>query len=78
MLAQKLRHLVRRQFERPVEVNAVKQHRGALRRERRRRTRPRHPRHDTYAGGDQIDAVSDVVTLNVRRLDLIRAESTTA
>ena len=33
---------------------------------------------DAYAGGDQIDDVSDGVTLNVRRLDLIRVESTTA
>jgi hypothetical protein len=37
-----------------------------------------HLANDAYAGGDQIDAVSDVVTLNVRRLDLTRAESTTA
>jgi len=37
-----------------------------------------HLANDTYAGGDQIDAVSDVVTLNVRRLDLVRVESTTA
>ena len=33
---------------------------------------------DAYAGGDQVDDVSEVVTLNVRRLDLIRVESTTA
>ena len=33
---------------------------------------------DVYAGGDQVDAVTDVVTLNVRRLDLVRVESTTA
>src|SRR3954463_6775029 len=37
-----------------------------------------HLANDTYAGGDQIDDVADVVTLNVRRLDLIRVESTTA
>jgi hypothetical protein len=37
-----------------------------------------HLANDAYAGGDQIDDVSDVVTLNVRRLDLIRVESTTA
>jgi hypothetical protein len=37
-----------------------------------------HLANDAYAGGDQIDNVSDVVTLNVRRLDLIRVESTTA
>ncbi|MFI5896844.1 hypothetical protein ACIA5D_42760 [Actinoplanes sp. NPDC051513] len=37
-----------------------------------------HLANDTYAGGDQIDDVSDVVTLNVRRLDLVRVESTTA
>ena len=36
-----------------------------------------HLANDAYAGSDQIDDVSDVVTLNVRRLDLIRAESTT-
>ena len=30
---------------------------------------------DAYAGGDQIDDVSDVVTLNVRRLDLVRVGS---
>lgn len=37
-----------------------------------------HLANDTYAGGDQVVDVSDVVTLNVARLDLIRAESTTA
>ncbi|WP_248293561.1 hypothetical protein [Actinoplanes sp. TBRC 11911] len=37
-----------------------------------------HLANDAYAGGDQIDDVSDVVRLNVRRLDLVRAESTTA
>ena len=37
-----------------------------------------HLANDAYAGADQIDDVSDVVTLNVRRLDLIRVESTTA
>ncbi len=37
-----------------------------------------HLANDAYAGGDQIDDVSDVVTLNVRRLDLTRVESTTA
>jgi len=37
-----------------------------------------HLANDVYAGGDQIDAVSDVVTLNVPRLELIRVESTTA
>ncbi len=37
-----------------------------------------HLANDAYAGGDQIDDVSDVVTLNVRRLDLVRVESTTA
>ena len=37
-----------------------------------------HLANDAYAGGDQIDDVSDVVRLNVRRLDLIRVESTTA
>jgi hypothetical protein len=37
-----------------------------------------HLANDVYAGGDQIDDVSDVVTLNVPRLDLIRVESTTA
>ena len=37
-----------------------------------------HLANDAYAGGDQIDDVSDVVTLNVRRLDLIRVGSTTA
>ena len=36
-----------------------------------------HLANDAYAGGDQIDDVSDVVTLNVPRLDLIRVESTT-
>jgi hypothetical protein len=33
---------------------------------------------DVYAGGDQVDDVAEVVTLNVRRLDLVRVESTTA
>ncbi len=37
-----------------------------------------HLANDAYAGGDQIDDVADVVTLNVRRLDLVRVESTTA
>jgi hypothetical protein len=37
-----------------------------------------HLANDVYAGGDQIDTVSDVVTLTVRRLDLTRVESTTA
>jgi hypothetical protein len=37
-----------------------------------------HLANDAYAGGDQINDVSDVVTLSVRRLDLIRVESTTA
>jgi len=37
-----------------------------------------HLANDAYAGGDQIDDVTDVVTLNVPRLDLIRVESTTA
>jgi hypothetical protein len=37
-----------------------------------------HLANDAYAGGDQIDDVSDVVTLSVRRLDLTRVESTTA
>jgi len=37
-----------------------------------------HLANDVYAGGDQIDDVTDVVTLNVRRLDLVRVESTTA
>ncbi|WP_433384051.1 hypothetical protein ACQPZX_23035 [Actinoplanes sp. CA-142083] len=37
-----------------------------------------HLSNDAYAGGDQIDDVADVVTLNVRRLDLVRVESTTA
>src|SRR3954447_3436830 len=37
-----------------------------------------HLANDAYAGGDQIDDVTDVVRLNVRRLDLIRVESTTA
>jgi len=37
-----------------------------------------HLANDAYAGGDQIDDVSDVVTLNVPRLDLVRVESTTA
>jgi hypothetical protein len=36
-----------------------------------------HLANDVYAGGDQVVDVSDVVTLNVRRLDLIRVESTT-
>ena len=36
-----------------------------------------HLANDVYAGGDQVDAVTDVVTLNVRRLDLVRVESTT-
>ena len=36
-----------------------------------------HLANDAYAGSDQIDAVSGVVTLNVPRLDLIRVESTT-
>ena len=36
-----------------------------------------HLANDAYAGGDQIDEVSDVVTLNVRRLELVRVESTT-
>jgi|SRR3954447_4211939 hypothetical protein len=37
-----------------------------------------HLANDAYVGSGQIDEVSDVVTLNVRRLDLIRVESTTA
>ena len=37
-----------------------------------------HLANDAYAGSDQIDDVSDVVTLNVRRLELVRVESTTA
>jgi hypothetical protein len=37
-----------------------------------------HLANDAYAGGDQVDNVSDVVTLNVRRLELVRVESTTA
>ena len=36
-----------------------------------------HLANDAYAGGDQIDDVTDVVTLNVRRLELTRVESTT-
>lgn len=37
-----------------------------------------HLANDAYAGGDQIADVTDVVTLTVPRLDLIRVESTTA
>ena len=37
-----------------------------------------HLANDAYAGGDQIDDVSDVVTLTVPRLELVRVESTTA
>jgi hypothetical protein len=37
-----------------------------------------HLANDAYAGGDQIDGVTDVVTLTVPRLDLTRVESTTA
>lgn len=36
-----------------------------------------HLANDAYVGGDQIAEVSHVVTLNVRRLALIRVESTT-
>ena len=36
-----------------------------------------HLANDAYAGGDQVEDVTDVVTLNVRRLDLVRVESTT-